>query len=80
MKNRELKKKLKEIISEVFNIKESSLPQNPGLGNPEEWDSLGHLDLILTIEKKMKIKFPTIFIPKLTSLDLLSEEISKHAK
>ena len=48
--------KVKEIISEVFNIASNSVNENSVLANYDEWDSLSHMELIATIEKKFKIE------------------------
>lgn len=48
--------KVKEIISEVFDITFDSVNENSVLASYEEWDSLSHMELIVTIEKKLKIE------------------------
>ena len=48
--------KVKEIISEVFDITFDSVNENSVLASYEEWDSLSHMELIVTIEKKFKIE------------------------
>jgi acyl carrier protein len=39
------------------------------------WDSLGHLKLIMAIEKEFKIRFDTSEIPALTSFELIDQAL-----
>ena len=41
----------KEILAEVFNINVSEISDNSTIGQLPGWDSLGHMRLVLHIEK-----------------------------
>ena len=49
--------RLKRIIRVVFNIKDGSLDPNWTSDDIEAWDSVGHLNLILELEKEFGVKF-----------------------
>jgi|688.fasta_scaffold589425_2 acyl carrier protein len=49
--------KLNQIMSEVFRMNEEELKDELTMKNVENWDSLKHMDLILSIEKGLDIQF-----------------------
>tara|TARA_B100000131_G_C17832647_1_gene498419 strand:+ start:335 stop:574 length:240 start_codon:yes stop_codon:yes gene_type:complete len=57
MKNKEIKNQIRKLITSQFKIKKKYVKQNLSANNVAKWDSLGHLSLITTIEKKFKISF-----------------------
>ena len=70
---------VKEIISEVFDIAISSVNENSALANFEEWDSLNHMELIVTIEKRFKIEMSFEEIVSIKSVgDLINIIKSKN--
>ena len=50
-------KKIKECLKQIFPKKKFKVLKKLGLGSFKEWDSLAHLNFMLIIEKKFKIKF-----------------------
>jgi acyl carrier protein len=74
-----IKKKLTEVVQEVFRIKNFNL-KKMALGTHQKWDSVGHLNLMLAIEKKFKIKFKMNQIIDLDSFLKIQKEISKILK
>ncbi len=50
---------LTEVFRTVFDQPELVLRDNMTAEDVENWDSLNHIDLIVAIEKKFKIKFTT---------------------
>ena len=49
--------RLERIIRGVFNIMDGSLDPNWTSDDIESWDSVGHLNLILELEKEFGVKF-----------------------
>jgi acyl carrier protein len=47
------------------------------IGDLKEWDSLGHINLLLEIEKKFKIKFSMKEISELNSIKKITERLKK---
>lgn len=50
-----IEKKIIKIIQEF--IKEKKIKKNISLNKIKRWDSLNHLNILMEIEKKLKIKF-----------------------
>ena len=53
---------------------------NPGddikIGNPISWDSIKHIEIIMTVEQQFNISFQTEDIPLLTSKKALLDKIN----
>ena len=49
-------KRLEKVIREVFSIEEETIDENWTSDDIPDWDSLGHLNLIMEIEKVFDIK------------------------
>ena len=71
----EISQRLQKIIGEVFEIEKPKLPNNLNQNSIEQWDSLGHLRLIMAVESEFHIRFPVKSIPELTSFKALETEI-----
>lgn len=56
MDREELKDKIQEIFREVFDNDELTITDSTSSDDIDEWDSLGHIQLIKAIEKELKIK------------------------
>jgi acyl carrier protein len=52
-----VKKKLEEIIRGVFNLKDEVIEASWTSDDILAWDSLGHLNLIMAVEKGFNVKF-----------------------
>jgi acyl carrier protein len=70
-----IEQRLRKAIAQTFDIDEADLPSELSIRTLEQWDSLGHLQLIMFIESEFNIKFTTEKIPLLTSLEELKTEI-----
>lgn len=46
-----------EYISETFSVDKSVIKSNTAPGDFPEWDSLGHLNLLTSLEEKFDISF-----------------------
>jgi acyl carrier protein len=68
MDRSEIYNRLADIFQEVFD--EDSIRLSPELSakDVDDWDSLTHIRLILTLEKAFKIKFSTSEISKLENV------------
>ncbi len=61
--------KIKKCLKKVFN--KEKIPnniRNLKIGSFKSWDSLSHLNLLLSIEKEFKIKFPLKQIYEIRSI------------
>jgi acyl carrier protein len=56
---------VKEILAEVFTIDKDKIPNDVNIGDLPGWDSLGHMRLVLYIEKILKRPIETDEIIKI---------------
>ena len=62
-----MEKRLSLIMSDIFDLKESNISDESSMDNIEKWDSLGHLKLIMSIEKEFGVPIDAMDIVELTS-------------
>ena len=68
---------LRDILKETF--KQSNIPENISglkMGDIEEWDSLGHFNLILAIENYYKIQFDMNEIETIVSVADIEKKVN----
>lgn len=51
--------KLQEIFRDIFDDEDLAINKSTTADDVEDWDSLTHMQLIITIEKKYGVKFTT---------------------
>lgn len=68
-----IKEKVKEILEVLLEhkIDDTNISQE----NEELWDSLKHLEILVTIEEEFGIKFADEDIPKLNSMNTIIDKI-----
>jgi acyl carrier protein len=71
--------RIKKIISIVFEIDESQITNFSSPENVENWDSLGHLNLIVALEEEFELKFTDDEISEMLNFSLI-EEILKEKR
>lgn len=71
----ELNKKLMNTISSSLEVPESEITIELAAGHVENWDSLGHLKIILAIEKDFNVKFRTEKISELVTVKKIQAEL-----
>jgi len=69
--------KLAKIVSEVFEIPEDSLTLETSRDDIDAWDSLGHLNLIMSIEKAFKVKFKTEEVEKFETIGDIQSKLQE---
>ena len=76
-----MEKKVLSCLKRVF--KNSKIPKDMNkikMGNIKQWDSLGHINLLLEIEKRFKIKFSIKEISELKNMKKIVTTLNKIAK
>lgn len=80
MENKEILLELTEIFADILDIDEVNLQYNTTANDIEEWDSLTHIQLIVAIEKKYRIKFTSIEIQAWKNVGDISNLIVEKLK
>ena len=70
---------VKEIIARVLNVSPDKVTNDLSSGDIPEWDSVGNLAIISTIEQEMNVEFPLEDLFDLTSVQTIIDEVTKLA-
>jgi acyl carrier protein len=80
MERKEIFEKLNEIFIDVLDLDECELTDETSADEIEEWDSLSHIQLIVAIEKALKIKFTSLEIMKWKNVGEMVDSIMEKSK
>ena len=76
MNEEEIDKELEIVMKDVFQIKKINLEAN--MLEIPEWDSLKHIQLIMTIEEKFNITIDFTDTIEMTSIPIIKNKILKY--
>jgi len=68
---------LTEVFRDVLDDPALELRDNTTAADVENWDSLNHIDLILAVERRFKVKFTTREVTSLQNVGELAELTQK---
>ena len=60
--------RVRNVIARMFQLSPQEAEGELRMGNPPSWDSLGHMELILQLEKEFGLRFPNFAIAELVSV------------
>ncbi len=66
-----MKDKVKKIIASVFNLEVDSIKDDASPDNILNWDSLNHMNLIVSLEEEFNIRFTDEEISDMLNLELI---------
>lgn len=72
-----LDSRLVEAVASVFGLSDNEVRPESSQENIADWDSVGHLKLILAIEDAFGVQFSTTQIPELTSVAAIERALDK---
>ena len=70
--------KIRGVLADVFNEDASEVKADLEFGDLPQWDSMGHMDVMMALEEKFGIEVNAETISDLTSIALIAEYISKE--
>lgn len=68
---------VKEIIARVLNVDSAVITDELSSGDIPEWDSVGNLAIISTIEQELGIEFPLEDLFDLTSVQSIVDKVNQ---
>ena len=71
------KERIKEIIADTLGIDIERITDDLAAGDIEEWDSVGNLTIISTIEEELEVDIPIEDLYELNNIKATVEEIIK---
>jgi acyl carrier protein len=66
-------------IARVFRLSPEEAAGDLRIGAPSQWDSIGHMQLLVEIENEFGMRFPTHAIANLTTVDAIVSAIKMHS-
>lgn len=72
-----MESQVKEIIARVLNVDVSVVADELSSGDIPQWDSVGNLAIISTIEQELEIEFPLDVLFDLTSVRSIIDEVNR---
>ncbi|MBQ3364714.1 MAG: acyl carrier protein [Muribaculaceae bacterium] len=72
-----MESQVKEIIARVLNVDIAVVTDDLSSGDIPEWDSVGNLAIISTLEQELDLEFPLEDLFDLTSVRSLIDEVNK---
>jgi acyl carrier protein len=72
-----LDSRLVEAVASVFGLRNSEVTPESSQENIADWDSVGHLKLVLALEDSFGVQFSTAQIPGLTSVAAIQVALDK---
>lgn len=71
----EIETRVRSIIGRVFNLAAETVTPDLRLGNPPQWDSMGHMELLVAIENDFGVRFRAHDIAALTTVDAIAAAV-----
>ena len=72
-----MEEQVKEVIARVLNVDIGLITDELCSGDIPEWDSVGNLAIISTIEQELDVEFPLEDLFDLTSVQSIVDEVNK---
>lgn len=76
----EIEGRIRRVIAETFRLSPEESQGPLGMGNPSSWDSLGHMELVMQLEKEFAVMFPNFVIADLVSVPAIVRAITERVK
>ena len=71
-----MESQVKEIIARVLNVDLDIISNDLSSGDIPEWDSVGNLAIISTLEQELDVEFPLEDLFDLTSVQSIVDEVN----
>lgn len=78
MKRDEICSKAQELFREVFDESDLVIHDEMTAADVDEWDSLNHIKLIMTVEQEFGVKFSTVEVVALNNVGDFINLIDQH--
>ena len=72
-----MREKIKQIMSAVFDVPIDDIDENSSPDTIEKWDSLNHLNLVVSLEEEFSIRFSDQEILEMLDFQLINLIISE---
>ena len=72
------REEVRRLVAEVLRLPPEQVHEGLSFGDVAEWDSLGHMDLLMTLEERYGVPLDEELIARLISIDAICREIAER--
>lgn len=76
----QLNRRVRDVIATVFRLSPEEVGGDLRLGSPPQWDSLGHMQLVLVLEQEFGLMFPVSAMSQMITVDAIIQAIQTHIR
>lgn len=76
----EIELRVRNAVARALSLSEEEARADLRMGSHPHWDSLGHMGLVMEVEKEFGIVFPARTIALLTSIDAIVEAVRRERR
>lgn len=69
--------KIQPVLATAFNVDASEITPELQFGDLMQWDSMGHMELLMTLESELGVEVTADTITELVSVALICEYVEK---
>ena len=73
----EIEDRVRKTIIRTFNLSPEDGMRELRMGSLPEWDSLGHMRLVVELEEEFGVSFPAYLLPEILDMDSIVRETLK---
>ena len=73
------REEIRRLAAEVLRLPEAEVHGALSFGDIPQWDSLGHMDLLMALEERYKVELNEDLIANLLSLEAICQYLEEHA-
>ncbi|MDH3943181.1 MAG: acyl carrier protein [Anaerolineae bacterium] len=74
----ELLQNVRDVIAKILNVPLADVPAEMAFGDIPQWDSMGHMEVMLALEENFSVPVNADTIGELVSVPLIVEYISQN--
>jgi len=72
------REEVRRLVAEVLHLAPEQVHDGLSFGDVPEWDSLGHMDLLMTLEGRYGVPLDEEMIARLVTIDAICREIAER--
>ncbi len=74
----DIDQRVRETLARVFHLSAAEMDGDLRMGHSPFWDSMGHMQLLIELEKEFSLTFPTYEIAELLSTEAIVKTVEKY--
>jgi len=75
-----IEQRVRKTLARVFHLSAAEIAGDLRMGHSPFWDSMGHMQLLIELEKEFSLTFPTYEIAELLSTEAIIKTVEKYVQ